>query len=235
MRIAICDDNLEIILELEKYLLEFFKNMNISQVEIVKFTNGESLLKDQGAKDIVFLDVEMPGLSGIYVGKKLKIQNKNIIIFVVTSFSEYLDDAMRFRVFRYLSKPIDKLRFMRNLKDAILVYDHLIQKIAIETKDSTYIIPMSEIIMVEVLGRQVKLETTTTAYTSIKTMGYWKDVLSGNYFFQTHQSYIVNLKYVSSFDHSQVFLYNNQYSAHIARRKYTAFKENYMSYLESMR
>ena len=66
---------------------------------------------DKGSKDIVFLDIEMPGMNGIYVGNELKSQNRNIIIFVVTSYSEYLDEAMRFHVFRYLSKPLDKQRF----------------------------------------------------------------------------------------------------------------------------
>ena len=44
----------------------------------------------------------MPGMNGIYVGNELKKANKNVLIFVVTSYSEYLDEAMRFHVFRYL-------------------------------------------------------------------------------------------------------------------------------------
>ena len=56
-------------------------------------------------------------MNGIYVGNTLKKANKDVIIFVVTSYSEYLDDAMRFHVFRYLSKPLDRQRFFRNMKD----------------------------------------------------------------------------------------------------------------------
>ena len=86
---------------------------------MVCFTDGESLLADEGDKDFVFLDVEMPGFNGIYIGNELKKKNNKIIIFVVTAFSEYLDDAMRFHVFRYLSKPLDQQRFFRNMDDAI--------------------------------------------------------------------------------------------------------------------
>ena len=64
----------------------------------------------------------MPGLNGIYVGKELKEKNKNTIIFIITSYVEYLDDAMRFHVFRYLSKPLDKQRLFQNMKDAIQLY-----------------------------------------------------------------------------------------------------------------
>ncbi|MCQ5300311.1 response regulator, partial [Blautia wexlerae] len=70
------------------------------------------------SKDIVFLDIEMRGMYGIYVGNELKSEIRNVIIFVVTSYSEYLDEAMRFHVFRYLSKPLNNQRFLRNLKDA---------------------------------------------------------------------------------------------------------------------
>ena len=93
-----------------------------------------TLLADAMDKDIVFLDIEMPGLNGIYVGNELKNKNPNIIIFIVTSYSEYLDDAMRFHVFRYLSKPVDPNRLFRNLKDAIELYNTTVTKIPIETK-----------------------------------------------------------------------------------------------------
>ncbi len=64
----------------------------------------------------------MPGLDGIYVGNELKKKDKDIIIFIITSYSEYLDEAMRFHVFRYLSNPIDRQRLFRNLKDALDLY-----------------------------------------------------------------------------------------------------------------
>lgn len=55
----------------------------------ISFTCEESLLADPEEKDIVFPDIEMPGMNGIYVGNKLKKANKNVLIFVVTSYSEY--------------------------------------------------------------------------------------------------------------------------------------------------
>ena len=77
----------------------------------------------------------MPGLNGIYVGNTLRERYPNILIFIVTSFMEYLDDAMRFHVFRYLSKPIDRQRLFRNLDDALAQYHASSKKIAFETKD----------------------------------------------------------------------------------------------------
>ena len=95
MRILICDDDKLMIEQLEKYIHTFFEQNCMKCPEIISYTCGEALLKDSGEKDIVFLDIEMPGMNGIYIGNELKKANKNTLIFVVTSYSEYLDEAMR--------------------------------------------------------------------------------------------------------------------------------------------
>ena len=119
MQIAICDDDPMIIKELQKDLEQYFRKHHLSYPPISQFTSGEALLNNKEEKDIVFLDVEMPGLNGIYVGNTLRKRYPNILIFIVTSFMEYLDDAMRFHVFRYLSKPIDRQRLYRHGCDRI--------------------------------------------------------------------------------------------------------------------
>lgn len=136
MRIYICDDEPLMIEKLQRYLQLYFDSNHLKSPQFISYTSGESLLSDPYIKDIVFLDIEMSGMNGIYVGKELKKQNKNCIIFVVTSYSEYLDEAMRFHVFRYLSKPLDKQRLYRNFHDALVYYSTLTTQIAVETKDS---------------------------------------------------------------------------------------------------
>ena len=154
MRILICDDDLLIVEKLQKYLKSYFSHLHLSCPEIVCFSDGESLLADPGDKDILFLDIEMPGLDGIYVGNELKKKDKDIIIFIITSYSEYLDEAMRFHVFRYLSKPIDRQRLFRNLKDALDLYHSRLMKVPIETRQGVHVLPVSSIIMVEAQGKK---------------------------------------------------------------------------------
>ena len=139
MRILICDDDTELSQQLKEILITFFRKNSLKLPEIIMYNNGEKLLKDPESKDIVFLDIEMPGMNGIYVGNELKQKNKNTIIFVITSYSQYLDEAMRFHVFRYLSKPLEKQRIFRNMKDALALYNSSIIKISIETKDGIFI------------------------------------------------------------------------------------------------
>ena len=235
MRILICDDDTLIIEQLKKYIESYFESNHLKCPELVSFTSGEALLTDKGEKDIVFLDIEMPGMNGIYVGNELKKANRNVIVFVVTSYSEYLDEAMRFHVFRYLSKPIDKQRLFRNLKDALDLYHSMTVQVPIETRQGVHNVPISSIIMVEAQGKKVIVHTTARDYESINTMQYWLDQLPVNRFFQTHRSFIINYEHITNFDHMLVHLSNGQFTAYLTKRKYSAFKGAYLLYLESTR
>lgn len=235
MRILICDDDALITEKLHKYINNYFELNHLKSPEIVCFSCGEDLLADNGNKDILFLDIEMSGINGIYVGNELKKRNDNIIIFIVTSYSEYLDEAMRFHVFRYLSKPLDKQRLFRNMKDAINLYNTITVKIPIETKQGVFTLPSSSLIAVEAQGRKVIIHTTLRDFESIHNMQYWLETLPQNCFFQTHRSFIINFEYVTDFDHTLIHLANNQLNAYLTRRKYSLFKDAYLLYLESTR
>lgn len=235
MRILICDDDALIISQLQSLIKTFFEISGVKCPELACFSDGESLLADKGEKDILFLDIEMPGINGIYVGNELKRANENLIIFIVTSYPEYLDDAMRFHVFRYLSKPLDKQRLFRNMKDAVDLYHTITINVPIETRQGIYTLPAASIIMVEAHGRKVIVHTTMHDFESVHNMHYWLELLPHNCFFQTHRSFIVNLEHVSDFDHSLIHMSDCLFQAYLTKRKYSAFKEAYLLYLESMR
>lgn len=235
MRIAICDDDPMIIETLQKYIEQYFRKHHLSCPDILAFSNGDALLSDTTEKDIIFLDIEMPGVNGIYAGNKLHECYPDVLIFIVTSFMEYLDDAMRFHVFRYLSKPIDRQRLFRNLDDALAQYHTATKKIVYETKDSVHTIAPASIVMIEAVSKKSIIYTTSETYHTIHPMQYWLKNLPSSQFFQTHRSFIVNMEHVSDFDRTLVHMDLPQTNAYLTQRKYHAFKEAYLLFLESMR
>lgn len=235
MRILICDDDVLITDELTRYINEFFSEYKYAGPEIGIFHSGEDILNDTGEKDIVFLDIQMKGIDGIFVGNTLTDMYKNIIIIVITSYMEYLDSAMRFHVFRYLSKPIDKHRLFVNMADAMNLYNSCSAKIAIETPRKMYTVSTADIIMVTTGNRHVTVYTTNATYDSIRDFNYWVDTLNNSQFFRTHRSYIINMDYVSDYDHETISLCNNKYNAYLTKRKYNSFNEAYLLFLESRR
>lgn len=233
MNIFICDDDPNIISQISTYIQEYFKKNKLKCPTLIPCCSGETLLSNQQYPDIVFLDIEMPGMSGITTATKLKELNPHVIIFIVTSFMEYLDTAMEIHVFRYLNKPIDKLRLFRNLKDALRIYNAHSLQIALETKAGIYTVYTNDIIFIEARERKITVYTINGSYLSIHPMNYWIDKLIGLSFFQTHKSFLINLKYVCHFNHDTVYLCDNQFQAYLTRRKYTLFKNTYLLYLVS--
>lgn len=232
MRITICDDDKLITFQLTEYLNEFFQNSGIEMPEVITYNCAEDLLADPARMDLVFLDIEMPGLNGIYAGNHLYNRNPETHIFVITSHMKYLDDAMRFHVFRYLSKPLDKDRLFRNLNDALTKYDVAADQITIKTADNFYKIALQDIIFAEVINRKVIIHTITAEYVSVFNFQYWTDILSADYFFQPHRCFIVNMYFVSRFDRLYIYLYHDRYKALLSRRKYAEFKDHYLRFIE---
>lgn len=72
MRIAVCDDEQKFCKELLDYLQMYFTDNHLKQPEYLCYNSGEELLKEEKVIDIVFLDVEMRGISGIHTGERLK-------------------------------------------------------------------------------------------------------------------------------------------------------------------
>ena len=235
MQIAICDDDALIVEQLQKYLEQYFRKHHLSCPKTQHFSSGDALLSDMNEKDLVFLDVEMPGVDGIYTGKKLREKYPNIIIIIISSYMEYLDDAMRFHVFRYLSKPIDRQRLFCNLDDALKQYHSISAKIVFETKGSVHTLAPSSIITVEAVSKRSVVHTTSADYETIHPMQYWSEHLPSTHFFQTHRSFFVNMEHVVDFDHMTVQMDVPRLNAYLTQRKYHAFKDAYLLFLESMR
>ena len=236
MRILFCDDDSDILTQLQDYVAEYFAHIGGFLPEYEAYTSGELLLEKETSADIVFLDVEMPGLSGIHVGAELKKRNPSCKIFIVTSYPDYLDEAMRFQVFRYLSKPIDKNRLFRNLKDAIYQHTMETREYPVITETGMVVLRADEILCVEATQRKCLLHTTRGIYVSNETMEYWKKTLSLACFYATHKSFIINMRYVCEIQKDTILLrYDGvEKEAYLAKRKFTQFKDAYLFYLGSV-
>ena len=227
MKIVFCDDNATILHQVQEYVAEFFAALRGAQPDYAAYTRGEDLLRGEDRIDFAFLDVEMPGISGIELGRQLKERNPHIKIMILSAHPQYLDDAMGLQVFRYLSKPVDKNRLFRCLKEALREYSMESVEHIIETPTATLVRRSYEIICVETKGRKTTVYTLDGAWESTKNMEYWQAVLVQPCYFVTNRSYIVNMSYVSSFDRESVVLkYGEQeLIAYLTKRKYTEFKD----------
>lgn len=233
MNIILCDDDNLIINELKSFIKQYFTEHNYPEPYIYSYSNGAELLASDKSADIIFLDIEMPGINGIITGKELKRRNNNVIILILSSYMKYLDDAMDFGIIRYLSKPIDKIRLFDGLSRAITLANSYSSKILLETHNETLSIQANDIIYVKVLNKITIVHTIYGAYESLHNFDYWLKTLKSTHFFQCHRCFLVNMYFISSYDDTSIYLYNNTYTALIARRKKNDFQKAYSMFIEN--
>lgn len=233
MRIIVCDD-IEVICDnMCSLLKEFFEQEEINDIEIVGYQNGEAVIEDTGEKDIVFLDVELSGIDGITVAKTLKANNPKTIVFLVTAYEQYTDDAFRINAFRFVMKPFDKERLYRNLKAALQFYHTATGKIYVEEKRGGRTEYKSNIVFVESIDRGSIIHYRDGfAYTS-QTINEWAVILNDGCFFVPHRSYIVNMHYVKSYDKNTIYFENCSETALLTRRRLKSFKNAYKNLVNS--
>ena len=233
LRIVVCEDNQILCDAYAEMIRDIFDEEGYGDeeiVEIVKYHCGEDVLKDVGDKDIVFMDVELGKMNGIEVSYKLKEMNPRIIIFIVTAYSQYIDDAFRVNAFRYINKDFDIDRLKRNVTEALQTYYTDMGKVLIQEKKMIYTKYKSEIIFIEAKGHGSIVHTNEKSYYSQQTMKEWKKKLDIGCFVQPHRSYIVNLNYIKYLKDREIYFENIDYRAFIAERTYKRFKKQYDAY-----
>ena len=236
MRIIFCDDNAETLRQLQRYVQDFFRNLGGKQPEYASYPSGDDLLEYETYVDIAFLDIEMPGRSGIYVGAALKAFNPRVKIIIITAYPDYLDEAMRFQVFRFLCKPIDKNRLFRNLKDAVYQYNMDTKEIPIPILNGIVIRSAEQIVCVESVRRKTFLFTVDQTYQTTMGINAWREVLTLPCFYSPYRSFIINMKYVSEIKKDLILLTFGEVKkeAYLSRRRYQDFCDTYLLYLESV-
>ena len=239
MNIAICDDDKDFRALLENSLRIYFNEKSIS-LNIFQFESGEKLLADPLLYDLVFLDVEMENINGIETGKALKKRNPRNIIFVITSYNGYLDDAFKINAFRFLSKPLDVTRLFKALDDANdLIKNDIVVFNDMNTGEDVRIYA-NDIIMLEIEGRKTKITTVNGKYLSKDKLSDWKLRLNGISFVSPHSSYIVNLDYSIRHTRTELVLARKdadgniveRYNVAIAPKKQAEIKKAFFYVLE---
>ena len=231
MKIAICDDVLSHRDTLRPYVFEFFRSKEI-QIEVKDFSSGADILNCEEKFDIVFLDIELGDMSGIQIAEKLKEKNNNCIIIVVTSYTDYLDAAMDLHVIRFLKKPVEQKRVYSALEKALQeMKENLIM---FSTKDNRIIrVRSRDIIYVEANLKAVTVCTNKKTYTVRESLKKIKEMLTASIFAVPHNSFIVNMNYISNFKREEIILESpkGEINIQISNRKQPEFKRRFLEFI----
>lgn len=202
------------------------------QVEVDEFSNGEELLKETKNYDILFIDIELGGINGIELTKAIQEKHKKTIIIIVTSYIKYLDDAMDVNVLRYIDKPITQERIFSALDKSISKINN--NTIVVQTTYNELVtLEKSEIIYVEAKLRRTEMITTNNLYYLKNNISDLKNKLNASFFACPHNSFIINMNFIKSFNRNQIILKakDKEVPVSVATRKQAEFKKKYISFI----
>lgn len=204
MKIAICDDELIFREQLKKELEAYYCSLDVL---IVSTCSGEELLTacEKAQFDLIFLDIEMPGQNGLEVAKCLQIKNEKSKIIFLTSHTELAMDGYEVQAFRFLGKPVNR----KKLYEALEAFEKSIQKevrIAITEDGVLHYLSSEEIRYIESQNVYLNIVMQEKEHRIRKKLKEIINDLPTEMFVMIHRSYIVNMKYIRSFEGNQVVL-----------------------------
>lgn len=196
MRIAICDDIEEICFKINSVL------QDVANDEIIHcFYNGYDLIESMltVGYDIVYLDIEMPGVNGIKTAQKLQEINHNIIIIFVSSYSCYITNAFRLNAFQFLLKDnLAKEDITFEYERALERYKKEHYKYCVNQKPGISYICINKIAYIESANRHLYIKFTDGTFLEYRGKLDKEELKLVPYnFIRTHESFLVNISLIS--------------------------------------
>ena len=197
MKIAICED-----LSADNgKLCGFIRNYcetHCYDGEISSFKTGEALLEAtvSGAFDIYFLDIVLPGISGVETARKIRKIDQDCFIVFVTVSRDYMPEGFEVLAAGYVEKPIDDERMSRVMHNCRSVFERNSRMITIPFKGESLNISVADLLYVEVYDKECVFHMKRGDIKTRLSLEAAFKLLGGIPFLRCHRSYIVNMNYV---------------------------------------
>ncbi len=236
MKALIVDDEMKSAQYLQNLLADIAPEINVLTLihdpqEALAYLNTHSI-------DLLFLDIEMPNLSGLDLLSQISDPSFEVIF--VTGYDQYAIEAITFCAIGYILKPVDEddlkaalVNAQRRLskQNSLTKNQMLVQnisnvnnkKIGIQTSDGLEFIDLINIIRCEASQRVTKVVEKNRVLISSYNIGHFSKLLEEHNFFKVHKSHLVNISYVSKVSHDGFVIMNDDARIPLARRRKTEF------------
>lgn len=151
--------------------------------------------------EILFLDIEMPRLSGIQWLQNSSVQEKTAIV-ITSAYSTYVSESYELNVSDYLLKPISYDRFFRSLSRIKQKKLEVSQNNSLLIRvDKTWVLlDLESVLYIEGMGDYLKIFTPEKNFVIQETMKSFYEKLPSSLFFRVHKSYIIQRKAIERID-----------------------------------
>ena len=225
--LAICEDDGYMLEKLEEMAECYVKSKGL-HTGIRTFMSGEELMREQGAFDVLLLDLKLPGIDGVEVAKRFG--GRSPVIFV-TAYKKYVLDAFDVGAVHYLVKPVTKERLFLALDRAReRLYQTECRTLALIKNGVFERILISDITYCEVFDHRLCIHTVDGCYEYSGTLDMLEGQLDGR-FFRCHRSFLVNMAHTFSVERGTAILDSGE-RVLVSRRKRQEFMQRLLDFLK---
>lgn len=190
----------------------------ISELELLGcFNSAEaaSMFMMGNSVDLVFLDIQMPGINGIEFARNIP---KNTLVIFTTAYSEYALDSYEVEAIDYLVKPIEADRLKKAVDKAISYHSLLLSEenksvgniedeyIFVKSDRRYFKVNLKEILFIEGLKDYVIIQLAEQRIITRMNLKTMHELLPKSTFLRINRSYIVNNTHIDSFDNNDIFI-----------------------------
>ncbi len=236
IRVAIVEDDVICLNDLKSCFDRYRVEKNCS-IEIDSFDTADKFLSEYktGVYSMVFMDIEMPGTNGMEAAKILRKKDGEVLLFFVTHLAQYALESYEVQTFMFMVKPVVYDNFFIKMERAIRrIGDDAEKQIVVSVKDGDgmmeKVLLISDIKYAEIFGHQTIYHTKNGDIVSrAGSMRSLAAKLMPYGFSMCHQSYLVNLKYITAVGKEEVYIGDD--AIKISRQKRKEFLAAVAQYL----
>ena len=205
MRVMLVDDE-QNALDTLSYLLKDFPDVEIAHASTDAIEALSALEETQ--IDALFLDIEIPVISGVDFCERVKETHPDIAIVFTTAYEHYAVRAFELGAIDYLLKPVTRSALKRTMGRIREQYSRRERAIAPQNEESEvvlgtmdgkhYVIDFSEALYLEMDQRNVFVVTPRGRFRLKNSVAYWENYLVPKGWFRSHRAYLINLRMIDS-------------------------------------
>lgn len=205
-KIVICDDCPADSSYVSAFVKEWAE-LNGHEIEMTLFDSAEKFLsfyEEGGRSDLLLLDIEMPGMDGVTLARKLRKYNETMQIVFVTGYSDYISEGYDVSALHYLMKPVKKEKLQEVLSRAADRIQKNERMLTLEVSGELVRVPVHEISYLDVSQNYVTVHAKKE-YTVKRALAEFDKELDER-FFRAGRACIINLTMVQRVTKTEVYL-----------------------------
>lgn len=235
MRIAVCEDHQEEAAWLAEIVKKWAAGKAVS-VHIEVFENAQQFwfsYEPGHPFDVLFLDVQMPGESGIILAKKLRQRRDATPLIFVTGIDDYMSEGYDVQAVHYLLKPVKEEKLEECLNRVYQSMNQTEPFLLLDSDQGTQRLLQKDILKVEIFAHRCVYTTLQQEYAVYQSLKEARDALVPEWFVYSHRSILVNLCHVESITHDKVLL-TGGHEALVSRRLYGELNQAFIHFYTEM-